>query len=172
MGGGKFQVVGLGRMGHTAAGEKGPPQKGLFAVVFLHHRQIDVQGQRISGGKTEGLHNAPDFFLGSNPIGQLSLGSLLRKLVKAYPKGLAEQLGKQTAKILALGDDFNAPVLKTIAKQQNAKALRQGTVNALGNFPAYFRLCGGRKGLHGSPSFYFQIRISGSNVIPALVLTF
>ena len=165
-------MVGLGRVGHAAPGEKGPPEEGLFTVVFLHHRQIDVQGQGIPGSKSEGLHDHPDFFRCGDPIGQFPLGALLRQLVKAQAEGLAEQLGKQAAKILALGDDFNAPVLEAVAKQQDAEALRQGTVNALGNFPAYFRLCGGRKGLHGSPSFYFQIRISGSNVIPALVLTF
>ena len=149
MGSGQFQMVGLGGAGHTAAGQKRPPQKGSLAAVLFHDGQIDMQGKGAAGIKAEGGHNGFNLLRTADDKHQFARCSLLRQGIKAHGKGLAEQPGQQSGKILAFRNDFNLGFRKAVAKQQNAETLGQGAAAGLGNFFTNLRLGGRGKGQHG-----------------------
>ena len=104
MGGGQLQMVALGRVGHRAARQKGPPKKGQAAVLLLQHGKVNVMGQgarrlmaerRPEGGQLVRLCD------GENPLGR----PLLRRAVKGELKGPVEQGGQPGGKGVGLGAD-------------------------------------------------------------------
>ena len=104
MGGGQLQMVALGRVGHRAARQKGPPKKGQAAVLLLQHGKVNMMGQsarrlmaerRPEGGQLVRLCD------GENPLGR----PLLRRAVKGELKGPVEQGGQPGGKGVGLGAD-------------------------------------------------------------------
>ena len=138
-------MIALHRIGHAAAGEKRPPEKGVFAAIVFHDGQVNVQGEGFPGIKAKGMHDCKKLVCILDLKDLLSVFPVPCLQVKAKPKGFFKKLRQKRGKLGAFCDDFYGIISKAVAKQQNSKTLRESTAAGLRDGTADFRLGGGGK---------------------------
>ena len=136
MGRHQLQVVALGRVGHRAPRQKGPPQKGGAVMVLLQHGKVDVVGQTRRQVGAVGLPDGRQLPRVRNEKDPLPGLRRFGRPVEVHLECLAEEDGQALGKDRGAGDDFDLGGGEAVAEQEDAVGLRPGAAPAGQRDPA------------------------------------
>ena len=135
VGAGEFQVVALGGLGHAASGEEAAAEEGGAAAGFLHHGEVDVEGQVLAGVVAQEVDDMVQLFALGDLEGELPDGGspLSGGIIQEHGVGLAveaegesplKEPGKPRREVQVFGDNPYLRRTECMAVKQNTVSLR------------------------------------------------